>query len=276
MKRIFPVATALVLGLGLAACTSETSETEVISDSEPLATVNGSVITEEQFNFHLERRTQGQPMLTTPEHRQLILDELVNLAVLANAAEERGLSNDPEVAGRLDNLRNAILAQALVEHIEAEGITEDEVRAEYEERYGGAQNLEYHARHILVGSEELARELIAQLQDGADFAELAEEHSDDPGSGMRGGDLGWFESGVMVQPFAEAVEALEPGELTTDPVESQFGWHIILLEDTREATPPAFEQVEGQLRQMLAHERLDAELESLREAADIEIHRQPE
>lgn len=281
MKRQYTLALGLAIAVSLSACAQGENgagnrTAEVISNAPPLASVNGQAITQEQFQFHLERRTHGQPFRASAADRQMLLEELVDLALLSSAAEAKGLSRDPVIAGRLENLRSAVLAQAYVEQVEQESISEEEVRAEYDRRFGGEQHLEYSARHILVESEEEARKLIEQLQSGADFAELAQEHSEDPGSAPRGGDLGWFQASDMVGPFAQAVMELEPGQLTGEPVETRFGWHVIRLEETREATPPEFEQVAGELRQMLAQERLENELERLRGEATVEIHRQPD
>jgi peptidyl-prolyl cis-trans isomerase C len=288
MKTTLYPALGLSLALGLAACGNggnagnatgspggEQTRAEAPSNSEPLATVNGRVITQEQFDFHLERRTQGRPQLASQEDRKALLDELVDLTLLASEADRQGLANDPVVAGRVENLRSAILAQALVEQLEREDVSEEELKAEYEKRFAQDGQLEYNASHILVEDEETARALIEQLQGEADFAELAQEHSKDPGSGAKGGDLGWFQPDDMVEPFSQAVQALEPGQITEEPVQSQFGWHVIRLQETREATPPDFEQVKQPLRQMLVQQRMEERLEQLRDQAEVDIQRQP-
>ena len=277
MKRYYLLASGLALAIGLSGCGGgeQNQRAAAPSHSDPLATVNGQTITQEQFEFHLERRTGGQPQLASPEDRQVLLDELVELTLLASDAEERGLMNDPVVAGRVTNLRNAVLAQALVEQTERQAVSEDELRAEYERRYANGDQQEYHASHILVEDEEQARQLIEQIDQGADFAELAAEHSIDPGTGPRGGDLGWFQPGDMVEPFSQALQQLEPEQHTAEPVQTQFGWHVIRLEATREAEAPEFARVEPNLRQMLAQQRIEQQLDTLRAQSNIEILRQP-
>ena len=131
---------------------------------------------------------------------------------------------------------------------------------------------EVKARHILVEEEEQAREIIAELDGGADFAELAEEHSTDPSAEGRGGDLGFFTRDRMVAPFAEAAFAMEPGTHSAEPVETQFGWHVILVEERREGTAPEREAVEGQLQEIIAAEVIEDTRTELRETAEIEMN----
>ncbi|RFA27740.1 hypothetical protein CAI21_14030 [Alkalilimnicola ehrlichii] len=264
----------VALALGLTACGNGNDQTEPAA-SEPLATVNGHTITQEQYEAYLEQRTQGQPERLTPEEREALLQVLVDLTLLAGEAENQGLLEDPKLIGQLQNIRNEVLTRRLVEWMEAEGVSDEEVRAAYEERFVEEGALEYKASHILVEDEETARELLAQIEEGANFAAVAEEHSLDPGSARNGGDLGWFPSGAMVDSFSAAVRAMEPGQMTEEPIETQFGWHIILLEDTREARPPEFADVQDGIRQMLAQERLEQRLEELREQVDIDIQAQP-
>jgi len=199
-----------------------------------------------------------------------LLDRVIDYRLLANEAEQRNLDQDPDVQPALEQARAQVLRDALVQKRIEEGITEDKLRAAYEARKE-AENFtkeEVHARHILVPSKEDAEALIAQLEQGADFAALAEEHSTGP-SADAGGDLGYFSRDQMVPEFADAAFALEGGEIATEPVQTQFGWHVIEVLDKR-STEPSFEESAPQLRQELAREIVSDLVASLREDADIE------
>ena len=147
--------------------------------------------------------------------------------------------------------------------------TEAELKAMYDERVAEMPKSEYHARHILVADEAKAKDLIAQLDKGADFEKLAKENSTDS-SAAEGGDLGWFLSAQMVKPFSDAVEQLEQGKYTATPVKSDFGWHVIRLEGTRATTPPAYETVKEQLGPMVNQKKFEKQLEDLVKAAKVE------
>lgn len=242
---------------------------------EAVAYVNGEPISKQMFEFHLERRTNGQPALASTEDREALLKELIDLTLLAQEAQQRGLADQEAVAARLQNLRSAVLAQAAVEDMLEEEPDDAAIQAEYEKHFGAEQGLEYHARHILVDNQETAEKLIAQLDVGDDFEQLAEEHSSDP-TGPNGGDLGWFQAEQMVPAFSDAVEALEPGSYTKEPVQTQFGWHIIQLEESRPVAPPPLEEVRQQLVALIAQERIESGIEALRKDADIRMEQLPE
>lgn len=265
------LAAALVAGCGGRAGTSEQSDPgATVPAVDAVAYVNGEPISREMFEFHLDRRTQGQPQLADAEARQMLLNELVELTLLAQEANRQQLDQDPAVAARVDNLRAAVLAQALVEQMSEQTPDETAIQAEYDKLYGGEAQQEYHARHILVENEEEATQVIAELDEGGDFVKLAEARSDGP-TGPDGGDLGWFQAEQMVEPFAEAVQRLEPGQYTKTPVQTQFGWHVILLEGTREATPPSLEELRPQLANLVAQQRIEQRLEELREQAEVSL-----
>src|SRR5690606_30696082 len=145
---------------------------------------------------------------------------------------------------------------AMTQYLEQHPVGEEDMRAEYEQRKSELGGKEYKARHILVDSEERATQLIAELDGGAQFAELAKVHSIEPGAEQSGGDLGWFQASQMVPPFAAAVSSMQPGERSTAPVQTQFGWHVIALEDVREVAPPAFEQVAPQIERFMMNQRV--------------------
>ena len=200
----------------------------------------------------------------------ILLDRVIDFRLLANAAERLEVADDPAVESALARARADVLRDALVQQKIREETTADKLR----ERYEGLKQSEdfaqeeVHARHILTESEEEAKAVIEELQGGADFAALAEERSVGP-SAQGGGDLGFFRREQMVPEFAEAAFALEPGEITTEPVQTQFGWHVIKVLDRRTAEP-TFAESEPQLRQELARDIVTALVADLREDAEIE------
>src|SRR5690606_2268714 len=166
-------------------CQQQSPSTSVAS-GEAIAHVNDEPISRQMFEFHLERRTGGQPHLATEEDREALLQELVDMTLLAQEAERRGLANSAEIAARLQNLRSAVLAQAVVEEMLQQAPDEAAIEAEYEKRFQDEQGQEYHARHILVDDKAKAEQIVAQLDKGSDFAKLAEENTTGPTRPNRG------------------------------------------------------------------------------------------
>lgn len=213
-----------------------------------------------------------------PQYRQafnqifpFLVQRLIDLALIDKAAKSDGLSDDQEVQDRLDRLTVEVMREVYMERLLAAEVSEEEVEARYQAYLEeNPPEEEVRARHILLESEEEAREVIAALDEGADFAALAEEHSTGP-SAAQGGDLGYFTGQQMVPSFAEAAFALEPGSYTSDPVQTEFGWHVILVEDKRTKAPPTFEQLEPQLKQELQGAAVEGHLADLRAGADIEV-----
>lgn len=259
------------LALVLAGCSSadETpqAQNEVQSTvGEPIVEVDGQSVTREELEFHMQRRTQGQ----SENDRQALLGELIELTLLARQAEQQALHEEAEVAAAIENLRKRILAQAIVEQVRQREVSAEDLQAAYDKRYAGERPQEYRASHILVDDQGTAQQLLVQLQQGGDFTELARQHSAGP-TGENGGDLGWFQPEQMVQPFAEAVQKLEPGKVTPEPVQTQFGWHVIRLEDVRAVEPPELSKVENELRQELVQSRIQGYIGDLRSNAQIEF-----
>ncbi|MEM6848439.1 MAG: peptidylprolyl isomerase, partial [Pseudomonadota bacterium] len=214
----------------------------------------------------------GQALERFPEAQrpQMVLDLMIDMHLLADAAQKAGIGDNPIVEQRTDYYRTQTLRDLYMEDIISRDVTEDAVRERYETEAAQVEpRKEVSARHILVADEDLAKDLIAQLNDGGDFAALAEEHSMDPGSKARGGSLGFFGQGQMVKPFEDAAFALEPGQVTPEPVQSQFGFHVIQVDDTRVSEVPGFDQVGGRIRDVMIREAFMAELERLKEDADI-------
>ena len=232
--------------------------------STTVAAADGREVKDSLFRYYALNALQKPVEQLTPEEREAVIDNLVTLNVLTDAAEERGLPNERTVAVELELQRQQFLAQTMVNRFLEENPPSDaELRAEYEAALPQLGNAEYKARHILLETEAEANAIIDQIEGGADFAELAKEHSIDPAA-SNGGDLGWFTSNTMVAPFAQAVEAMEVGTHTTEPVETQFGWHVILVEDRRENEPPELEAVRSELSNLINQRKVQAFIESLR------------
>lgn len=234
-----------------------------------VATVNGQKIPTETFNVFVQAVT-GKPVAeASPEQKSQLLDQLIDMTLAAQAAEKEGLQNDADTKARVALLTTQVLAQAGTEkYLKAHPVSESEVKADYDAQVAHMP-MEYKAQHILVDTKEQAEAIIKQLDAGGDFAKLAEKDSKDP-SGKNGGDLGWFSLQSMVKPFADAVAALKKGEITQQPVQTQYGWHVIRLEDTRTPTPPAFDDVKQQVETMTQRKKLQAYLEELRKTAKIQ------
>ena len=272
------IALALTLALGLAACNEQPASVlapagnsaAVAADTSPvLATVNGTPITQNTLNFHRQQRSMRRPG-EEPLGDEQLLQEIINLEVMHQHALKAGIDRRPEIAIQLAHQRRGFLASVAVqEYAAGNPVSEAQIRALYDEHFGTADQ-ELKARHILVETEEQARDIIASLDAGGDFAELARTHSTDP-MAANGGDLGWFSPGQMVPTFAEAAAKLETGHYSQTPVQTQFGWHVILLEDRRETTPPAYEDLQDQLRMMAQNQQLQQYLEQVRQDAEVEL-----
>ena len=197
---------------------------------------------------------------------------LSRFVLLSAKAESEGLDKQPDFQARMEFLRQRALHSALVESAVAAKVTDGEIRARYDAQVAGAPPAnEVHARHILVKTKEEADAIIKRLDSGSDFQKLANEHTADPSGKTTGGDLGYFGPGSMVPEFDKAVFALEVGTYTKQPVQSQFGWHVIKVEDKRVQQPPAFEQVKDQVRSLVLREKYLELVKSLRAAAKIDI-----
>ena len=243
-----------------------------VKKEDAIASVNGQYIgkkTLEDLEKDLAQRSQGQAPAFPKEK---LVDELVQREILVQDAVQKKLDQSPEVVAQLDAARKAILTQASLQaYLKANPITDADIKKEYDSKVGGANGMEYKASHILVKTEDEALKLIAELDKGGKFAELANKHSLDAKESKNGGDLGWFSPSQMVTPFSEAVAKLEKGKYTKAPVKTQFGWHIILSEDSRKQTPPPLEAVKEQLTPMLQRQKIQAMVEGLRKQAKVEI-----
>jgi peptidyl-prolyl cis-trans isomerase C len=200
-----------------------------------------------------------------------ILSQLIDQSLLAQEAETNGAANRRDIAALLDNERRGLLANTVLADLADQAVTEEAIQAAYARDAAGiSRSQEYHASHILVATREEAQAVRAKLDGGADFAALAREQSTGP-TRANGGSLGWFEAGEMVPAFAEAVQALELGSLA-GPIETQFGWHVIKLNEKRMTPLPTLEELRPGLEQQLRHEALNAHMSALRERAEIARH----
>jgi peptidyl-prolyl cis-trans isomerase C len=239
--------------------------------SAVVATVNGTPITEAVLDLYEEQMKARRP--GPPMDRQAILEEVINLELASQSGSKEGLNTDIHTQLQVDQQRRAVIATAAIQkYLDAHPITDEELQKLYDEQV--PKGNEFKARHILVDDEEQAKKLIGELDKGADFSELAKTNSTGP-SGKSGGELGWFSPKQMVAPFSEAVAKLEKGKYTKEPVKTQFGWHVIILDDVRESTPPSFEQVKPQLQAFVQKQRVQSYINGLRQGAQIDMKEQP-
>lgn len=215
-----------------------------------------------------ERVAQGQA--DTPELRAFLRDELINRELFIRAAKAKGLDRDAGMKTQMQVAADSVLIRSyLNDYMGVNGVTDEVLKREYENIKAGLGDKEYRARHILVEKKEDAEALIKQLQAGGKFDELAKANSKDPGSKDNGGDLDWAVPSNYVKPFADALTALQKGKFTPTPVQSPFGFHIIQLDDTRDAKVPTFDEVKPQLTQRLQGQVVEKHLAELRTKAGI-------
>ena len=274
-KMIIPLlvaGTALIAGCDQkpAETTSTAAATPAISKADAIAVVNGQYIaksTLNQLEKEIAERGHGQKF-----PKEKLVEELIQRELLVQDAVQKQLDKSPEITAQLEAAKKTLLTQADVQNfIKANPVTDAEVKAEYDSKVAGENGTEYKARHILVKTEDEAKKLIAELDKGGDFAKLANKNSLDAKESQNGGDLGWFVAGQMVAPFSEAVVKLEKGQYTKAPVKTQFGWHVILREDSRAQTPPPLEAVKEQLMPYLQRKKVQNMVETLRKQAKVEI-----
>lgn len=259
----------------LALCLCMTT-TPILAQEQPgpqtpqtLVTIDGFDITNLHFALFASQTGRNPD---NAEGQISLLNELVNNFMVANSAQGKALADKPEVAAALDVARARLVAQAFVrDRLDSMPVDEARVRELYDLEYGNKTQQEFKARHILLTSEEDAKEVIKELDGGGDFAALATERSTGP-SKSAGGDLGWFEADQMVIEFSQATEKLTDGNYSKTPVKTQFGWHVILREESREAPPPSFDSVRPELERKIQQQQIAATITAIRDNAKIEIH----
>jgi peptidyl-prolyl cis-trans isomerase C len=231
--------------------------------------VNGVLIPQSYFDALGKQAAAGGR--SGPEVQGIIKDELVNREVLFQAAKKRGLDKNPDVQAEMDLARQGIMIQKFFEdYVKSNPVSDDALKAQYEQLKAQMGDTEYKARHILVEKEDDAKGIIESLKKGGDFNALAKDKSKDPGSKDNGGDLDWGPAARYVKPFADAMKALTKGQTTDKPVQTQFGWHVIRLEDTRPTKIPPFDEVKQQFAQRAQQEQIQKLVADLRSKAKIE------
>ncbi len=270
--RTLLASAASLLALGACSPGKDAKPADPAATSPTVATVNGKAINQRTIDLIVKQgASSGRP--DTPEARKAIIDQLSLQMVVTEEAVKKGLDKSPEVTDHLEAIRTSVLANAYVQDfIKSNPISDDALKAEYERIKATVTGTEYKARHILVAREAEARDIIARLKkDPGAFAKLATEKSKDPGSAAKGGDLGWFDPRGMVPEFAAALSKMEKGKSSDEPVQSQFGYHVILLEDTRPVQAPPLDAVKAQLGQQLQQQNVQKHLDALKAAAKVEV-----
>ena len=265
------VSTVAAITILLAACgKGQQAAAPAVADkaaasSPPVAVVDGVSISRDAYQDYLKGLLRGKSESeVTAEEKDKVLDQMINMQLIAAQAEKDGLEKDPDVATRLALVRTQILADAAAQkYVKSHEPTDQELHAAYDT---ATDKTEYRASHILVPTKEKADQVIKKLKGGAKFEDVAKAESTD-NSKANGGDLGWFTTARMVKPFGDAVKTLKVGETTTDPVQTQYGWHVIKLVDTRDAP---FDQFKGQLTNGIMQKKFQDYIEALKKTAKIE------
>ncbi len=241
---------------------------------EVLATVNGAKITKQDFQrfaFEATQGVKGNPQLDPND----VMSELLSRELVYQDAIKQGIDKRKEVIAELGRLQRKLLVGiALEEAIKKNPVTDNDIQALYDTEVKNLKLKEYRARHILLKDKTQAEQIITELDLGGDFAQLAKKHSIDTSSAKNGGELDWFQPQRMVPEFSSATALLDKGKYTKVPVKSQYGWHIIKLEDSRDVTPPTLEQIKPKLSQALQQQQVGKYIKALQEKADINIVQQ--
>jgi peptidyl-prolyl cis-trans isomerase C len=266
MKTRFTLPRARAASLAIAAALALAAPLAALAQN--VAIVNGKAVPKSRVDALMEQATRGGQQPRTPELEQQVRDEVVMREIFMQEAERRGLAGGAEYKTKMEFARQQILiGELFADHQKKNPVNDADAKAEYDKIKAANAGTEYRARHILVEKEDEAKSLLAQIKNGGNFEELAKKHSKDPGSGANGGDLDYASASSYVPEFSQAMVALKKGEVTPAPVKSQFGWHIIRLEDTREAQFPSFDEVKGQLVQRMQQQRVAALRDELRAKA---------
>jgi peptidyl-prolyl cis-trans isomerase C len=262
MKKRIILSLALGTSLLAGAITSYAADEDKV-----VATVNGTKISEWTVQRYAKQR--GLPQGMGRDQRGALIEELINRELIYQDALNIGVDKTPAIQAEIEHMKVNIIASAMLNRSSDRfEVKEADMKAEYDKRKGELGGTELKARHILLENEADAKAVIADLDKGADFVALAKERSTGP-TGPQGGDLGWFQPGQMVKEFSAAAQELKKGSYTKAPVKTQFGWHVILLEDTRTVAPPAYDLVKEQIRAGLQNRLMEAYIGGLREKAKI-------
>lgn len=243
--------------------------------ADAVATVNGKPIKQSLFDFIVKDATDhGQKV--DDNVRDVIMSKLISSELVLQEAQKSGLDKKPDFLAKEELTRRELLVNVYIQdYLKNHPVSESDTKTAYEKFKSELGDKEYNARHILVASEAEAKDVIAQLNKGGDFSKIAKEKSIDPGSKEKGGDLGWFALGGMVKPFGDAVAKLQKGKVSAEPVQTQFGWHVIKLDDVRELKAPAYDKVKENLQKQLAQRQLEKMLTDLRAKAIVVDNTKP-
>ncbi|MGV7206464.1 peptidylprolyl isomerase [Oxalobacteraceae bacterium A2-2] len=237
--------------------------------AQNVATVNGKAIPAAKLDQMVKQVVAQGQQTDTPQLREAVKKELIAREVLIQEADKQGFGNKPEVKAALENTRQSIIINAmLADYVKKNPVKDADIKAEYDKYKAQAGDKEYHARHILVATEQEAKDIIAKLKAGGKFEELAKVSKD--GSANNGGDLGWTSPTRLVKPFADAMVALKNGEITQTPVKTEFGYHVIKLEESRATKFPSFEEAKPQIAEMLQQKKIAAYRDELLKKAKVQ------
>jgi peptidyl-prolyl cis-trans isomerase C len=254
----------------LAACGKQGADAAKSDASADVAIVNGVHITRNTFDYYVQGASGKPASEATPEQKAQLLENLIRGELVAADAEKTGIAKQSETQAILQLARLNVLQQAASQaYLKDKKATDEDLKKEYDTQVAALAKTEYHARHVLVATEQFAQKLVAQLEKGAKFEELAKKESMDP-SKENGGDLGWFTPDRMVPSFSAAVLQLKKGEYTHTPIQTQYGWHVIRLDDTRDLAPPPFDSVKDRLVQIVEAKKFKAYTDELAKSAKIE------
>jgi len=279
MRPTLPLSLSVLLTALIAAApgsllAQDEAATPTATADTNIASVNGKDYSLDLFRVFFTQRLQETNGQNSPAFQEQAFNEFLSLVVAAQEGEKRDLATNADVQTAIKLQRLMILSNAALQSIANDSPpTDDELKQAYEKFKEQAQRKEYKARHILVDEKAKAEELIKQLDDskGEGFDELAKENSLGP-TAEKGGDLGWFDARQMVKPFSDALSTLEPGSYTKQPVQTQFGWHVIMLEETRTAEPPTFEEAKPTLEAAVTRQKVADALNELREKAEVDLN----
>ena len=261
MLNLSKLSAALLFGAMISA--------SAVAAGKAFVTVNGVAVSQTLADALMaEQKAKGAP--DSPELKNAVREELIRRELVAQEAKKAGLEKKPDIAVQADAARQGVFIRAyIIEYVKKNPISDAELKAEYEAIKAKLGNTEYKARHILVKNEEDAKVIIVNLKKGAKFEELAKQ-SIDPGSKDNGGDLGWASAGNFVKPFSDALTSLSKGKYTEAPVKSEFGYHVILLEDSRPLNVPPFDEIKPRLAQQAQAQQINKMVDGLRAKAKIE------
>ena len=259
----------MLKSVGTLAILAVLASNPAFAEDKSAALVNGVSIPQARIDLRV-KAAAAQGQADSPELRKAIREDMINLEVMAQEAVKLGLNKKDEVLQQIELVKQQVLVGAFVQdYAKSHPISEDQLKQEYDNLKSRLGNKEYNARHILVGTEAEAKSIIAQLGKKVKFEKLTEK-SRDAGSAQQGGSLGWAVPSNYVPPFADALLKLKKGEYTKEPVQSQFGWHVIKLEDTRDLKLPPFEELKPQLQQRLQQQSIQKTIADLKAKAKIE------